>query len=303
MRLSGFITVAEDAAELRVPVHCYVVASRGAAAGWAASQKGQRGSHACFRLSTPTLTLWEAADEKVSSSSSVPRRTQSPQHPCPPVNYPPCPSTWSWDMSPSSECQGGLPQRHQCYSKVHGPFEISHPKEPPESTFFTSQPSGKLSSPQKLDIFLILACFQGQQSRSAALPVVQHGRVERCHCLCAFAIPLSVLHGWLEAELRELAPSTAAARLLGGCSATAVPAKPPQCHHQRTSGWSQKLAGGEWFKGQTQKSWTWPGLATEPCRLLPAPSLAILVPWPWPCIACTAQPPLICWSSQSLQLN
>lgn len=41
---------------------------------------------------------------------------------------------------------------------------------------------------------------------------------------------------------------------------------------------------GERFKEQGNQAW--PGLATEPCRLHPFTSLAILVPCPWPCLAC-----------------
>lgn len=61
---------------------------------------------------------------------------------------------------------------------------------------------------------------------------------------------------------------------------------------------------GERFKEQGNQAW--PGLTTEPCRLHPFASLAILVPCPRPCLAClhcTAQPPLLCWRLQPPQLN
>lgn len=60
MGSASVFTVGEAAAELRVPVHCYTAASPGAqpaAAPMGASQKGQCGSRARFRLSTPILTL------------------------------------------------------------------------------------------------------------------------------------------------------------------------------------------------------------------------------------------------------
>lgn len=59
MGLAGFLTVGQAAAELRVPVHCYKVASP-SAAPIGANQKGQCGSCACFVLSTAALTLQEA---------------------------------------------------------------------------------------------------------------------------------------------------------------------------------------------------------------------------------------------------
>lgn len=71
-------------------------------------------------------------------------------------------------------------------------FEISQPKQPPESSFFTSLPSRKSSFLLEISHFLILACFPGQQSCSPALPAIQQRSVECCHGLCAFAILLSV---------------------------------------------------------------------------------------------------------------
>lgn len=59
MGLAGVLTVGEVAAELRVPVRCYKVASP-AAAPMGANQKGQCGSCACFVLPTSALTLREA---------------------------------------------------------------------------------------------------------------------------------------------------------------------------------------------------------------------------------------------------
>lgn len=77
---------------------------------------------------------------------------ESPLHSCHPVSSCPCPRAQFQEVSPSSGCQGDSFQRHQCYIRVHCLFEISHPKVTSRVTFFTSQPSGKPSSPQKFDI-------------------------------------------------------------------------------------------------------------------------------------------------------
>lgn len=45
--------------------------------------------------------------------------------------------------------------------------------------------------------FFIPACFPGQQPHSPALPVIQHGYFQCCHCLCAFAILLSAPAPWV----------------------------------------------------------------------------------------------------------
>lgn len=103
--------------------------------------------------------------------------------------------------------------------------------------------------------------------------------------LCLFAILLSMSAAWAAGgRAWEPAPLTTATHMLRVCSATVVPAKTPQSHYQHVYCWSQKLAGGEWFKEQRNQAW--PGLATEPCRLHPFTSLTIPVPCPCPCLAC-----------------
>lgn len=165
-------------------------------------------------------------------------------------------------MSLSSDCQGGPFQRHQCCVRVHGPFEMSHPKVTSRVYFLHLSALWETLFSPDIWHFLILACFPGQQPWSPALPAIQQRRVRCCHCLCACLPSCSawLLHG----QLRQ---SPGATHTLRVRSATVVPAKTPQSHDQHTHCWSQKLAGGEWFKARK------PGMARISHWALQVPSI------------------------------
>lgn len=106
-------------------------------------------------------------------------------------------------------------------------------------------PPGNPLLPRNLT-FLNLGLF----SRSAAsLPSTSSHSAKACRTL-SLSVPLPscrdcLLHRRLEAEPQELDLLTMATHSLGGCSAAAVPPKPPQSYHQHTYRHSQKLTGGE----------------------------------------------------------
>lgn len=236
--------------------------------------------------------------------SSLSPRGESPPHSCHPDNSCPCPRAQFWEVSPSSVCEGASFQRHQCYGRVHGLFEISHPKVTSRVYFLHLSALWETLFSPEIWHFLILACFPGQQPCSPALPAIQQRRVKCCHCLCV-CLPscwACLLRGQLEAE----PGSQLLWQQLHMLSGYTLPLWHLPKHLKATT--STYIAGSRnWQEGNDSRNKeTRHG---QDYSLSPAGSMH-LPPWPFLChahghalSACTAQPPLLCWRLQPPQLN
>ena len=153
--------------------------------------------------------------------------------------------------------------------------------------------------------FLVLAHFPGQHSCSPALSVIQQRCVERCHCLCAFAILPSVpaprAAGGRAAGAGSFDSGCALTwRMLCCCSTCQVTSKLSPAHVPQVA----EIGRRGVFQGTDTSK---PGMArishwALPSHCLPGLLGAVLVAMH--CLpVCTAQPPPLRWSLQPLQLH